>query len=122
EARLLALLGARIARQEATALEVRAQLGVDLDQGAGDSVPQCIRLRGNAAAVDLGHDVHRLLVAGGLERLACAVLERRAREVGLERAAVDRVLALAGAEDHARDRRLALAGCAVTGLGGQLYR
>ena len=40
---------------------------------------------------------------------------RRAREVLLERAAVDPRRAVAGPEDDARDRRLALAGAAVLG-------
>src|SRR2546421_4854235 len=102
ETRLLALLGARVPAEVAAALELHAQARIRLDQRAGDPVPERSRLRRDAAAVDLGHDVHPLLEAGGLEWLARGLLEGGAGEVVLERAAADGVSAIAGAQDHPR--------------------
>ena len=78
-----------------------------------------VGLGGDAAAVDPGHHVHAVLVAGRLERLARHPLEADAREVLVEVAAVDRVGALARLQDHARHGALALAGGRVAGVGGE---
>src|SRR3954470_11220833 len=99
EAGLLALLDARVARQEAAALELAAQVRIGLEQRAADAVAQRARLGGDAAALHAGHDVHAVLVADRLERLADVALEGRAREEDIERAAVDRVRAGAGQQD-----------------------
>src|SRR3954462_11871900 len=113
EAGLLALLHARVAREEAAALELRAEVGIGVDERAGDPVAQRAGLGRDAAAVDLRHHVHPVLVADGLERLADVALKREAREVLLERAPVDRVGARARTEDHAGDGGLALARRAI---------
>src|SRR3954447_21746710 len=125
EAGLLALLDARVARQEAAALELAAQVRVRLEQRAADAAAQrarpgghaapvgAPRRGGHAAAVDAHDDVHARLVADGLERLADVALQRGTREEDLERTAVDRVLAGAGQERDAGDRGLALARRAV---------
>src|SRR4051812_48686070 len=91
EAGLLALLHARVAREEAAALELAAQVGVGLEEGTADAVAQGTRLRGHAAAVHAGDDVHARLVTHGLERLADVALQRRARGEIVERPAVDGV-------------------------------
>src|SRR4051794_38834546 len=62
ETGLLALLHARVAREEAAALELGAQGRIGLDQRAGDAVSQRPGLGRHAAAVDAGHDVHAALV------------------------------------------------------------
>src|SRR6185369_10153647 len=77
---LLALLHASVARQEAAALELGAEVRIGLQQCARDAVPQRAGLRGHAAAVHRGDHVHARLVAHGLERLADRPLQRRARE------------------------------------------
>src|SRR4051794_24699012 len=51
QTRLLALLGPRVARQEAAALELTAEVGVGLQQGARDAVAKRAGLRRDAAAV-----------------------------------------------------------------------
>src|SRR3954447_26819750 len=122
EAGLLALLDARVARQEAAALELAAQVRIGVEQRAADAVAQRARLRGDAAALHAGHDVHAVRVADRLERLADVALEGRAREEDVQRAAVDRVRARAGKQDHAGDRGLALARRAVARAGGQVDR
>src|SRR4051794_17377908 len=122
EAGLLALLDARVARQEAAALELAAQVWVGLEQRAADPVAQRAGLGGDAAALHAGHDVHAVRVADRLERLADVALERRAREEDVERAAVDGVRARARQQNHAGDGRLALAGRAVPGAGSQVDR
>ena len=64
---LLALLGARVARQEAAALQRRAQVRIPDLEGARDPVPGGARLAGDPAAVD--PDLDRELPDGvrGLE-------------------------------------------------------
>src|SRR6266508_2779896 len=122
QAGLLALLDARVAREEAAALELAAQVGVGLQKGAADVVAQNTRLRGHAAAVHARDDVHARLVAHGLEGLPDVALQWRAREELHERAPVDRVGARAGLEDHAGDGGLSLAGRAVARPGGEVDR
>src|SRR4051794_30214420 len=122
EAGLLALLGAGVAREEAAALELAAQVGVRFEQGARDAVAQGAGLGADAAAVHAGHDVHAILVADGLQRLADRALQRRAREEVVQRLAVDRVRAGARLEDHAGDSGLALAGRAVPRARGEVDR
>src|SRR5439155_5415299 len=102
EAGLLALLHPRVAREEAAALELGPQVGIGLEQRPRDPVAQRAGLRGDAAAVHGGHDVHAGLVANGLQRLADRALQRVAREEDLERTAVDHVLAGARLERDAR--------------------
>ena len=119
---LLALLHARVAREEAAPLELGAKVGIGLDQRPRDAVPERAGLGGDAAAVHAGDDVHPALVADLLQRLADVALEGEAREVLLERAPVDHVGAGAGLEDHARDGGLALAGRRVARAGGEVDR
>src|SRR5947209_3771294 len=120
QARLLALLGARVAREEAAALELAAQVGVGLQQRARDAVAQRSRLGRDPAAVQAGDDVHALLVADGLERLTDVAPERGSGEVLVQRTAVDRVGALARPQDDAGDRGLALSRRPITGAGGKV--
>src|SRR4051794_36805153 len=122
QAGLLAFLGPGVAREEASALELATQVGVGLEQRARDAVTQRAGLRGDAAAVHAGDDVHAVLVADGLQRLADRALQGGAREVGVERLAVDRVRPVARLEDHAGDRALALAGGGVGGACGEVDR
>src|SRR5947209_13261015 len=119
QAGLLALLGARVAREEAAALELAAQIGVGLQQRARDAVTQRPGLGGDAASVHARDDVHALLVAHRLQRLADSALQRRPREVHVQRLAVDRVGAVARLERDTRDGGLALAGGAVAGGRGE---
>src|SRR4051794_13262313 len=80
---LLALLDARVAREEAAALELAAQVRIGLQQRARDAVAQRAGLGADAAAVDPDDDVHAVLVADGLQRLADVAAQRGAREVGV---------------------------------------
>src|SRR5579872_2832016 len=96
QAGLLALLGARVAREKAPALQLAAEVRVGLEQRARDAVAQRPGLGRDAAAVQSRDDVHALVVANGLERLADVALQGEAREVLLERAPVDEVGAAAG--------------------------
>src|SRR4051794_14981491 len=122
EPRLLALLLARVARQVAAALQLGAQRRLGLDERAGDAVAQRPGLRRHAAAVDARDDVHAREVSGRVERLLRLRLEAIAREVLLERLAVDRVDAGARLQDDAGDRGLALAGRLVARIGRKLER
>src|SRR5579884_1096248 len=120
QAGLLAFLHARVAGEEAAALQLAAQVRVGDDQRPRDAVAQGAGLGGDAAAVHAGDDIHAGLVADRLERLADDPLERLAWEELLERLAVDRVGAGARLEDHAGDRGLALAGGGVAGSRGEV--
>src|SRR3954471_19275001 len=73
---LLALLHARVARQEAAALELATQVRVGLEQRAGDPVAQRAGLGAHPPAVQAGDDVHAVLVTDGLQRLTDLALER----------------------------------------------
>src|SRR3954469_448591 len=110
ESRLAPLLRSGVARQQAAALEVATELGVDLRQRPRDAVADGPRLPRDAAAVDASPDVHLALVSRGQERLADEGLVLVAREVVLEASPVDLELPGAGPQDDARDRGLALAG------------
>src|SRR5215216_1235906 len=122
EAGLLALLDASVAREEAAALELGAQVRVGVDERLRDRVAQGAGLGRHAAAVHRGDDVDLLLQPDGLERGADRALQCRPREEDVERAAVDLVCAGARLEDHARDGGLALAGRGVAGAGGEVDR
>src|SRR3954447_882156 len=122
EAGLLALLGPRVAGQEAAALELAAQVRVGHDQRARDPMPQRAGLGRDAAAVQPGMHVHARLVAHRLERLADVALQGLGGEEVLERGAVDRGGALAAPQHRAREGGLALAGGGVAGPGGEVDR
>src|SRR3954452_20078427 len=106
---LAALLDPGVAGEEATALEVAAELGVDLGERAGDAVANRPGLAADAAAVDADEDVDVALVPGDHERLLDHRLVQRPREELLEVALVDRDLAVAGQQGDAGDRALAFA-------------
>src|SRR4051812_24203046 len=110
EAGLAALLDPGVAGEEAAALEVAAQLGVDLGQRPGDAVADRAGLAADAAAVDADADVDVALVTGDRERLADHRLVQGPGEDLLEPALVDLELAVAGDQGDAGDRALALAG------------
>src|SRR5215218_9344200 len=93
---LAALLDACVAGEEAPALEVAAQLGVDLGKCPGDPLAHRAGLAADAAAVDADADVDVALVAGDDQRLLDHRLVQRPREELLEVALVDHDLALPG--------------------------
>src|SRR5829696_9162159 len=109
QAGLLALHLARVAREEALALQRYAQLRVHLDERAGDPVPDRSGLTARAAAVDADAEVVLAVEARGLERSHRDRAVQQAREVLLDRAAVHPRLPVAGAQDDARDGGFALA-------------
>src|ERR1700722_7205708 len=85
---LLALLDARITRQEAAALELGTQVRVGLQQRARNAVAQRSGLSGDTAAVDPRDHIHPRLVADGLERVADHPAQRLTREIDVELLAV----------------------------------
>jgi hypothetical protein len=115
QAGLLALHLAGVAREEAGALQRQPQLRVGLDQRPCDPVPDCARLAGRSAASDANTNVVRPLGLGDLEWSQRGRAMGGAREVLLDRAAVEPRRPRAGAKDHARNRRLAFSGAAVLG-------
>ena len=68
EAVLLTLLHTRIAGQEAGLLQGGAQLGVELQQGAGQAVADSASLAGTATADDVDDNVELALVLSQNER------------------------------------------------------
>src|SRR3954447_10897200 len=84
---LLALDLAGVAREVALALERHAELRVGLDEGPGDSVPNCAGLAGEAAAVHAHAKVVLTLEARRLERRDRDRLPDGPREVLLDRPA-----------------------------------
>src|SRR5918992_3686409 len=115
QAGLLALDDARVARQEPLALERHAELRIGLDEGAGDPVADGAGLPARPAAVHADAEVVAAFEPGDLQRREDGRAVGRAREVLLDRAAVEPRRPVARAEDDARDRCLALAGAEVLG-------
>src|SRR6266508_3423500 len=85
---LLALHLAGVAGQEAPLLQLRPQLLVEVDQGAGDAVAQRAGLPGDPAAVEVGHDVVALERVGDPQRLGHQPAVGRVGELVLERAVI----------------------------------
>src|SRR6478672_11275828 len=108
EAGLAALLDPRVARQEAAALQLAAQLGVDIGQCPGDPVADGAGLAADSAAMDPDPNVDAAFVAGRRERLTDHRAVQRPREELIQLAAVDRDLAVSGNQDDAGDGALAL--------------
>src|SRR4051794_16490865 len=113
QAGLLTLDDAGVAGEEAFALQHRAQLRVRLHERAGDAVADGARLAARAAAVHANANVIGALDAGHAERRQHLRAMSQAREVVIQRPAVEPGRPVAGPKDHARDRGLALAGAAV---------
>ena len=89
EAVLLPLLHTRVAGEEAGGLQSRAVLGVDLQQGPGDAVPDGAGLTGDAAAGDGGGDVHLAQQVGGDQGLTDDELQGIQTKVVVDVTAVD---------------------------------
>src|SRR5436190_10351955 len=116
QAVLLALLHPWITGEEAGLAQRQAvALGVELEQGAGDAVPDRAGLAGDAAALDLDHHVEAALRSGHPERQADVGLVDRVPEMLLEGAAIDHDLALTRQQPDAGDGRLAAAGAGIEG-------
>src|SRR5690606_8943967 len=108
---LLALLDARVARQEAGLLQGRAVgLFVDRVQRASDAQAQRAGLTGHAATVDASDHVERLEQTGGRESLLGDLLVQLVRQVLLERLAVDGPDAGAGDDADTRHGLLTATG------------
>src|SRR5581483_2222082 len=114
---LLALLLARIACEEAGALEHRALFRVETREGARDAVTHRFGLGVLSAAVHRGNDVELVGRFDELEALAHDHARRRTLEVVVRRNSVHRDLAAAGREPHASDSSLAFAGCVSAVVG-----
>src|SRR5512135_80184 len=104
---LLALLHARVAREEAGLLECPAELAVEEAERAGDPVADRAGLARAPAALDERDDVELVARLGELQGLADDHLEHVVRKVVLEGAVVDLDRSLAGTEEHAGDGFLA---------------
>ena len=107
---LLALDDARVAGQEAFALDRRAQRRLVAGQRLGDAVLDRAGLARQAAALDGGDDVILAVAVGDVERLVDDQAQRRASEIDFLVAAVDDDLARARLQPDARDGVLAAAG------------
>src|SRR5436305_4076151 len=104
---LLALLPARVAREEAGLLETLAQFHVVDLQRAGDAVPDGAGLAARAAAVDDDDDVEAVVRLGQRQRLLDDHLQHFVAEVLVQGAVVDRDRPRALTKVHARRRGLA---------------
>src|SRR5207245_9752361 len=105
---LLALHDPCVTREEAGPLERGAKLGVGFDERAGDAVTNGPRLPAGPTTVDAHAEVEGPLHTGHLKRRKQSRAVCGAREVLLDRAAVEPGHAVAGLEDHSCDGRLSL--------------
>src|SRR5512140_376863 len=101
---LLALLHARVAREETGLLERPAQLEVEQAERAGDSVPDGAGLARAPAARAEGDDVDLVDRLGELKGRADDHLEHVVRKEIFEGSVVDPHRPLAGAQAHAGHR------------------
>src|SRR5262249_30175842 len=115
QAGLLALDLAGVAGEEALALERDAEVGVDLDEGAGDAVADRAGVARGAAAVPPDAQVVGARELGGLERRQDHLPMGEPREVRGELLAVDPRLPGPRTEDHPGDGGLPLPGAEVLG-------
>src|SRR5215475_8826029 len=107
---LLALDHARVAGEEAAALEHGAQIRLVVHQRLGNAVAYRAGLARQAAARDRAHDVVLAVATGRHQRLLDQHAQDRAGEIGLDRTLVDGDRARARLEPHPRHRVLALSG------------
>src|ERR1043166_50766 len=107
---LLALDHARIAGEEAAALERVAQVRLEIGQRLRDAVAHRAGLSRQSAARDRADHVILAGSVGGDDRLLDQHAQHRPREKNLDGALIDQNLAGAGLDPYARDRILALAG------------
>src|SRR4051794_38320470 len=112
---LLALDDAGVAREKACTLERYAQLGIGLDERAGDAVANSARLAARPTAVDAHANVVGPLDPCDLQRRQRDRPVRLPREIILDRPAVEPRRPVARSQDDAGDRSLPLAGAAVLG-------
>src|SRR5437588_12054326 len=107
---LLALFAARIAREQAFALQLLAQLGIELDERAGNAQLHRACLAVHAAA---GYRDQHVEISGGFpgdQRLPCLAALRLSHKILIEGPAVDGEFAAAGAQKNSRHARLAPSG------------
>src|SRR5437868_4949545 len=104
---LLALFAPCVARKQTFALELFAQLDVELEQRAGDAQFDCIRLPVNAAAIYRGNHVERGAGLAANQRRLCAHALGFGHKIVVERTPVHLKTPAAGTQKHASDARLA---------------
>src|ERR1035437_7233477 len=108
-ARLLALDGACVAREQSEIPQRGAMRLIHLDERAGDRETERTGLSGGAATVDVRLYVEAAERVGRGERLLNRGDERGTREIIAERASIDVPLARTGHDVHAADGFLAAA-------------
>ena len=101
---------ARVAGEEAQLFQLCAELGVELNEGAGDSQPDGSGLTCEATSVGEHHDIELVSSLGSEQRLADRSAGRLRREIFIERLAIDSNGALTGPEEDPSDGRLPAAG------------
>src|SRR5262245_23580514 len=120
---LLALLLARVAREEAGLLQRGPQGGIVLLQRARDAEADRTGLAGVATALDRDVQIEVAHVIDRAERVEHVHAQDLAREVLLGGAPVDRDRAVAQPDEHARARSLASArGVEARGLAGHRHQ
>src|SRR5262249_48706478 len=107
---LLTFDHARVAGEEAAALQCAAQIGLVVHQRLGQAVAHGASLAGQAAARNGAGDVVLAAAVGRHQRLLDQHAQHRPRKINLDLAGIDNNLAGAGLDPNPRHRILALAG------------
>src|SRR5579872_230017 len=100
---LLPFVASRVAGQQSGLLQLRTQLGIELDQRASDPQPGSACLADGAAAIRENQDVKLLRHFRGEQRLTHNGARRFIDKIMFEGPAVYRDLALARTEKNPRD-------------------
>ena len=106
----LALVGARVARQQSRFLQGAPKVSIKLDQCAGNPQADSPGLSRNSPAIRQDHNIETILHFDPLDRLLHRQAARFGRKIVLKRAAVDDDFSRARPQEHSRD-----AGFAPTG-------
>ena len=113
---LLALLHARITSQETSLLQIAAQFGVGLAQGAGDTVTDSASLAGEATAVYVNNNVELANGIGNAEGLVNDELHGLKTEVLVDVSAVNGNNAATGIEANSSNGLLSSTGSVEIGF------
>jgi hypothetical protein len=110
---LLTLVLPGITGQKASLLERAAELGVELDQSAGDTEPNRAGLTDDTAAVRQDQHIELFLHLDKAQRVLHRDAGSFGGEIVLKRATVDGDLARPRPQENARDASLAAAGSQI---------
>jgi len=99
---LLPLMSASVARKQTESLQFTAELGVELNQRAGNAEACCAGLTADPAAIGENQNIETVSQFRGEQRLAHVGTGRLVDEIVFKRPMIDRNLTFTGPEEDTR--------------------